>query len=94
MTTTNKTSKLYESPVKKNNDTERESKCVCCGKVIKNYDAPGSLWVHMNTDWEAVNKTIDEENCLEETGHESQGSFPIGRECAKHMHEDFIIVQI
>lgn len=89
-----KTSKLYKSPSKKESDMDREDKCVCCGKIIKNYDEPGSLWVHMNSAWEAVDKMTDEQNCAEETGHDSQGLFPIGRECAKHMHEDFIIVQI
>ena len=86
-----KTSKLYESPAKKNSDIDREDKCVCCGKVIKNYDEPGSLWVHMNTNWEAVNKMMDERDCEIETGYNSQGLFPIGRECAKHMHKDFIV---
>ena len=40
----------------------------------------------MNTDWLAVNPDmVNETNCFELTGAESQGAFPIGPDCAKKM---------
>jgi hypothetical protein len=44
-----------------------------------------NLNVHMNTDWMAIASHITEETCLEMTGAESQGVFPIGNDCAKKM---------
>ena len=44
------------------------------------------LYVHLNTSMEAVNPNfVNEENCKELTGSESQGPFPIGNSCAKKM---------
>ena len=39
----------------------------------------------MNTNWLAVHPSITDEKCLEMTGAETQGMFPIGNECAKKM---------
>ena len=79
------TIKLYESPKKEANlDKYGEliDQCICCGKPMKSGE---KLYVHMNTDWLAVNPTITEETCLELTGADSQGCFPIGNDCAKKM---------
>ncbi len=79
------TKQLYESPKKEQNIEkygEIESQCICCGKPMKDGQ---KLYVHMNTDWLAVAPNITVENCLELTGAESQGCFPIGNDCAKKM---------
>lgn len=76
---------LYESRNREAN-LERygdNHNCICCGKPM----ARGShKWVHMNTDWMAVNpELVTEENCEEMTGAGSQGCFPIGNDCARKM---------
>jgi len=79
------TKTLYESPMKERNIEkygEIINQCICCGKPMKNGE---KLYVHMNTDWLAVNPSIDENQCKELTGAESQGCFPIGNDCAKKM---------
>jgi len=80
-----KTKALYESPQREQNLEKyghETNQCICCGKPMKDGE---KLYVHMNTDWVAVNPVITEENCKEETGAESQGCFPIGNSCAKKM---------
>ena len=81
----NITKDLYESPMKeRNEDKYGYGGCICCCKPINNQD--DCYYVHMNTNWVAVSPSIvTEENCLELTGAESQGCFPIGNECAKKM---------
>lgn len=79
------TKPLYESPMRERNLEkfgEQGAQCICCGKLMKDGE---KLWVHMNTNWEAVNPTISEKDCQEMTGAESQGCFPIGNDCAKKM---------
>ena len=79
------TKPLYESPARERNLEkygEQGEQCICCGKLMKEGE---KLYVHMNTNWEAVSPTIDEKDCLEMTGAESQGSYPIGNDCAKKM---------
>jgi len=83
------TKELYVSPIlQRNLDKygQSEDQCVCCGKPMKKTD---QKHVHMNTNWLAVHPTITEEKCLEITGAESQGCFPIGNDCAKKM-EGFV----
>lgn len=80
------TKALYESPKKEQNNEnfgEYGCECICCGRPM----AAGTVqWVHMNENWEAVNPSIvNDENCEEKTGFKSQGSFPVGNECAKKM---------
>ena len=83
---TNKlTMELYESPMKERNEKKyglRSRQCICCGKLMKDNE---NLYVHMNTDWLAVNPSIPEELCEKLTGAGSQGCFPIGNGCAKKM---------
>ena len=79
------TKPLYESPIRERNLDkygESSNQCICCGKPMKKGE---KLYVHMNTNWLAVNPTIDEKDCLQMTGAESQGCFPIGNDCAKKM---------
>lgn len=79
------TKELYESPMKERNEEKyglQSEQCICCGKPMKLGE---KLYVHMNTDWMAVNPTIDEKDCEKLTGAESQGCFPIGNDCAKKM---------
>jgi hypothetical protein len=80
-----KTKELYESPIRERNLDkygEITNQCICCGKPMKEGE---KLYVHMNTDWMAVCPTIDENECFELTGADSQGCFPIGNDCAKKM---------
>jgi hypothetical protein len=80
------TKDLYESPMRERNLEkygDNSDNCICCGKKL-NLDS--CFWVHMNTDWMAVNPSIvNDENCAELTGANSQGCFPIGPDCAKKM---------
>jgi len=79
------TKPLYESANKENNLEKYghiTDQCICCGKPMK---AGEKLYVHMNTDWLAVNPTITAEQCEELTGAASQGCFAIGNDCAKKM---------
>ena len=79
------TKELYLSPAKDRNEEKyglSADQCICCGKPMKQGER---LYVHMNTHGMAVNHTIPEEKCLELTGAESQGCFPIGNDCAKKM---------
>lgn len=78
---------LYVSPVKERNEekygTLSTPQCICCMKPIKEENP---LYVHMNTDWMAVNpEIVTEANCAELTGADSQGCFEIGNDCAKKM---------
>lgn len=82
---------LYVSPMLERNLDKYghlENQCICCGKPMKPND---QKHVHMNTNWMAVHPSISEEKCLEMTGAESQGLFPIGNDCAKKMNE-FVII--
>lgn len=87
------TKKLYESSMKERNIEkygEIPDQCICCGKPVKK---DHSLFVHMNENWEAVNPSlVNEENCNELTGANSQGLFPIGNDCAKKMINYTIIL--
>lgn len=86
MTNLSLTKELYESPIRENNFEKYghlSEQCICCGKPMKEGE---SLMIHMNTNWLAVNPAIvTVENCLELTGAESQGCFPIGNSCANKM---------
>lgn len=77
---------LYTSPSKEKNNNnfgEYGSECICCGRPMA---AGPCKAVHMNEYWLAVNPAIvNETNCKELTGYNSQGYFPIGNECAKKM---------
>lgn len=84
---------LYESPSaelnKKLSANWPGERCICCMKPMKNKP---SLFVHMNEAWQAVNPTlVNEINCQTLTGFNSQGLWPIGRDCASHMPSAFII---
>ena len=84
------TAELYESPQREKNEErygDVDNQCICCMKPMKDEE---SKMVHMNTDWKAVENSIDEDNCKELTGAESQGSFPIGNSCAKKMPKGFV----
>ena len=80
------TKSLYQSSKKEQNEEKfghLSDQCICCGKPMKEGD---KLYVHLNTIGEAVNPDyVNETNCKELTGAESQGCFPIGNECAKKM---------
>ena len=79
------TKELYESPIKERNLEKYghlSDQCICCGKPMKEGE---KLYVHMNTNWVAVHPSINETNCKELTGAESQGCFAIGNDCAKKM---------
>jgi hypothetical protein len=79
------TKELYESPNREMNLDKYghiTNQCICCGKPMLKSE---KLYVHMNTNWVAVNPTIDESKFKELTGAESQGCFPIGNSCAKKM---------
>jgi len=82
------TKELYESPMKERNE-ERfpidHTSCVCCNKPTKE-----EFYVHMTTDWVAVESHIQEED-LKKYNKQSQGLFPIGSSCAKKMGKNFII---
>ena len=86
MNTKELTKELYESPMKERNLDKNgyaDNQCVCCMKLMKESEA--NTYVHMNTNWVAVHPSIDAENCEELTGAESQGSWLIGKSCAKKM---------
>lgn len=81
------TKPLYVSSQKDRNENKygiiSGKQCICCSTPMGEKE---SLSVHMNTNWEAVNpKIVTEQNCLELTGYESQGSFDIGNSCALQM---------
>jgi hypothetical protein len=86
-TENNLTKELYESPAKDKNVEKYGvigNQCICCMKPLKENKI--ITWVHVNTDYMALNpKLINEENCIELTGAESQGCFKIGNSCAKKM---------
>ena len=85
------TKELYISPMRERNNEkygDNEYQCVCCQRPIK--DIKSSYWVHMNEGWKALHNSINEANCFELTGNNSQGCFPIGNDCAKKMGKDFI----
>lgn len=80
-----KTKKLYQSPDRERNLAkygDNSNSCVCCGRPLK--EGPNKF-VHMNTAWVAVNPHLKDEEVKEITGHESQGWFPLGPDCAKKM---------
>ena len=80
----NLTRALYVSPSKKGHTAKDVNYCECCGKKIVNEEK--MLWVHMNTDWLAVNPLfVNEENCTILTGADSQGCFAVGQDCANFM---------
>jgi hypothetical protein len=75
---------LYESPMKDRNEDKfgwsDGAQCVCCMKPL---NEGHNKFVHMNTDWKAV-------NTQELPDSESQGFFEIGNACAKKMPKEFI----
>jgi hypothetical protein len=88
---TSLTWELYESPMKERNEDKygymQENQCICCFKPMKKGEI---LWVHMNTNWKAVDNTkVTEENCERLTKADSQGCFPIGNSCAAKMPKRF-----
>lgn len=87
----NLTHKLYESPHRDRNEEKyghlSGNQCICCMKPLKDGE---TKWVHMNTDWLAVDKSVSEEECEALTGAGSQGCFNIGNSCAKNMPDNFI----
>lgn len=80
------TKELYQSPMKERNEEKYgiiTNQCICCSKPMSEGE---KAYVHMNTNWVAVNPNIvTDKNCQELTGAESQGCFPIGNSCAKKM---------
>jgi hypothetical protein len=73
---------LYRSPRYEDNIDrygDHSNTCVCCGKPI----AEPKLHVHMSTGW-MVKHTAD----LDES--DSQGFFPVGPDCAKRIHSDYL----
>lgn len=82
----NLTKELYQSPQIEQNLEKfghLSEQCICCGKPMKDGE---KLFVHLNTLGFAVNpEFVNETNCLELTGAESQGCFPIGNSCANKM---------
>ena len=78
-----KTMPLYESPYRSNKPVKANNVCLCCGKEIKNLNT--ARVVHMNVAWLVVHPSINDDDCLKETGDESQGCFLVGADCAKHM---------
>lgn len=83
------TKELYESPMRERNLDKyghASNQCICCGKPMSEKDLLEGYFVHMNTDWVAVNpQVVTDDNIIELTGAESQGCFPIGNDCAKKM---------
>ena len=81
--------KLYESSMRERNieNGEFADQCICCGKRLKEDEAK---FVHMNTNWMALNTKELPSNCFELYGFESQGAYPIGNSCAKKMPKIFI----
>lgn len=80
------TKELYESPMRDRNlerNGHADYQCICCMKLMKESEC--DTFVHMNTDWVAVHPDVTEDNCEELTGAETQGSWPIGKSCAKKM---------
>ena len=76
---------MYESPQKEQNMEkygEITNQCICCGKPMKEGE---KLFVHMNLAGLAVHPSITEDNCIELTGYQSMGCFPIGNNCARKM---------
>jgi hypothetical protein len=85
-----KTTKLYVSPKREENEENYgylAETCVCCSRPLNSETCDR---VHMNEHWLAVNIAIEEENCFQETGANTQGFFYIGKECAKKMPKEFI----
>jgi hypothetical protein len=80
-----KTHPIWESPKKEDNEEKfgfHSNTCVCCGKPTAE-----KLFIHASTHWVAVNTDNDD---LSSIGMQSQGSFPIGAECAKKFPKEFI----
>ena len=80
------TMKLYQSPnfykneeLSKKGHTER---CVCCNKPMKPEQV--KYMVHMTTDW----LMVDTDDCR--LIDNSQGLFPVGSECKKHLPKQFV----
>jgi hypothetical protein len=81
---------LYESPMKERNEDKYghlSFQCICCFKPMADGE---SKMVHMNTNWNAMDISIIEENDAEKHDFESQGYFHIGNSCAKKMPQNFI----
>ena len=80
-----KTHPIPESSKKEANEEKyglTSKSCVCCGKPTAE-----KLSIHASTFWVAVNTDSED---LSSIGHESQGMFPIGCECAKKFPKEFI----
>lgn len=81
-----KTMKLYQSPnFDKNEDLSKRGhteRCVCCNKPMKPEQV--KYMVHMTTDWMMID--IDNGTLIDN----SQGFFPVGSECKKHLPNEFV----
>jgi hypothetical protein len=81
---------LYESPVRERNLElygDSSDSCICCGKRMKEGERE---MVHMNTNWMAMDVSIETTEDTIKHGFESQGVFPIGNTCAKKMPKNYI----
>lgn len=77
-----KTSAIPQSKNKERNLEkygDNSNSCICCGKPTGT-----NLFVHMTTDWQMVNEGDEKK-----VGN-SQGFFPIGRECSKLIENEFV----
>ncbi len=92
MTTTEQAKRITLSTVEAPADAQKRNRkkvakachddtCLLCSSPV---DSSKALWVHLTTAGELVAK--DEE--LTE-GESSQGFFPVGKECAKHIPANF-----
>ncbi len=61
-------------------DTTQSNECEYCGKKV----GKNPLHVHVTTDGLCVPNDIEDEQ-LTAAGHQSQGCFPIGNNCAKKL---------
>ncbi len=83
-----KTMELYVSPMRERNIDKYGydfDSCECCGKKLKGEHKV----VHMGCDWLAYNTNdvtiINGIPMITGTDMETQGTFPIGNDCAKKM---------
>jgi hypothetical protein len=80
------TMELYQNPnFDKNEDLSKPGhteRCVCCNKPMKPEQV--KYMVHMTTDWLMID--IDDVNLIDN----SQGLFPVGSECKKHLPKEFV----
>jgi len=81
-----KTMELYQSPnFDKNEELSKPGyteRCVCCNKPMKPEQV--KYMVHMTTDW--LMTDTDDATLV----GNSQGLFPVGSECKKHLPKEFV----